>query len=62
MHQHIAWTLRYLAGMAGQHTARTNAAEGGATLRERRHEQDTDAYLQAARLTGLADEPGARRK
>ena len=62
MQRHIAWTLRYLVGLSGQHKARENAAEGSATLRDRRHEQeDADAYLQAARLTGLADEPEARR-
>jgi hypothetical protein len=63
MQQHIAWTLRYLAGwrLADQHTARTNAAEGSATLRERRHDQeDADAYLHSARLTDVADEPGTR--
>ena len=62
MHQHIAWTMRYLAGLAGQHTARTNAAEGSATLRDRRREQDdATAYLRAAGLTSVADMPGVRR-
>jgi len=69
MQQHIAWTLRYLAGWkpadwkpVGQHTARTNAAEGSATLRHRRHDQeDADAYLHATRLTALDDEPGTGR-
>ncbi len=62
MREHIAWSLRYLAGMAGQHTARTNAAEGSASLRERRRiHEDTHAYLQTARMTDLADAQGVRR-
>ena len=62
MQQHIAWTLRYLAGLSGQVTARTNAAEASATLRDRRHDQeDAEAYLHAVRRTALTDAPRARR-
>ena len=64
MRQHIAWTLRYLAGwkFSDQHPARTNAAEGSASLRQRRHaREDADAYLRAARLAGHADERETRR-
>lgn len=47
MHRRIALTLRHLARLTGQHTARTNAAEGSATLRQRRHDQEqVDEYLQ----------------
>ena len=52
MHQRIAQTLRYLARLINQHTARTNAAEGSATLRKRRHDQEqVDEYLQGRHLT-----------
>jgi hypothetical protein len=64
MRQHIARTLRYLAGwkISDQRPARTNAAQGSATLRERRHAwEDADAYLHAARLADHADEPETRR-
>ncbi len=47
MHQRVAQTLRYLAGLINQQTARTNAAEGSATLRKRRQDQEhVDEYLQ----------------
>jgi len=47
MRQRIAQTLRDLARVTGQHTARTNAAEGSATLRKRRQDQEhVDEYLQ----------------
>jgi hypothetical protein len=52
MRQRIAQTLRYLARLTGQHTARTNAAEGSATLRKRRQDQEhVDEYLQGQLLT-----------
>ena len=52
MHQRIAQTLRYLARLINQTTARSNAAEGSATLRKRRHDQeDVDEYLQGRLLT-----------
>ena len=52
MHQRVAQTLRYLARLINQQTARTNAAEGTATLRKRRHDQeDVDEYLQGRLLT-----------
>ena len=52
MHQRIAQSLRYLARLTSQHTARTNAAEGSATLRKRRHDQEhVDEYLQGRLLT-----------
>ena len=52
MHQRIAQTLRALAMRTGQHTARANAAEGSATLRKRRHDQEhVDEYLQGRLLT-----------
>lgn len=51
--QRIDRTLRHLAN---QDTARTNAAEASAELRERRHEQeDVDAYLQARPWTYTTD-------
>ena len=47
MHQRVAQTLRYLAGLINQQTARSNAAEGSATLRKRRQDQENvDEYLQ----------------
>ncbi len=47
MHQRVAQTLRYLAGLITQQTALTNAAEGSATLRKRRQDQEhVDEYLQ----------------
>lgn len=43
---------RTLLHLAGQDTARTNAAEASAELRKRRHEQeDVDAYLVALQRT-----------
>lgn len=52
MHQRIAQTLRYFATLTGQLTARSNAAEGSATLRKRRHDQeDADEYLRGRLLT-----------
>ena len=52
MHQRIARTLRYLARrIIDPDTARANAAEGSATLRERRHDQEhVDEYLQGRLL------------
>lgn len=52
MHQRVAQTLRYLARLMNQQTARTNAAEGSAALRKRRQEQEhVDEYLQGRLLT-----------
>lgn len=52
MHQRVAQTLRYLARPINQQTARTNAAEGSATLRKRRQDQEhVDEYLQGRLLT-----------
>ena len=52
MDQNIAQTLRYLARLINQHTARTNAAEGSATLRKRRHDQEhVDEHLRGPLLT-----------
>ena len=52
MHQRIARTLLYLARLTDQHTARTNAAEGSAILRKRRHDQEhVDEYLRGRLLT-----------
>jgi hypothetical protein len=53
--QLVARTLRYLANryladpdLTSQHTARANAAEAHARLRQRRREQDdVDAYVRA---------------
>ena len=46
MLQRLVRTPRYVARFLTQHTARTNAAEGSASLRERRQEQeDVDEYL-----------------
>ena len=60
MQQRIAQTLRYLAGLINQQTARTNAAEASATIRERRHDQErVDRYLHARLLTLSADETEA---
>jgi hypothetical protein len=60
MHETITRTLRYLARLTNQHTARTNAAEGSATLRRRRHDQEqVDEYLQGRALTALASETEA---
>lgn len=40
---------RAVMDLIGQQTARTNAAEASAQLRERRHErEEVDAYLRAA--------------
>jgi hypothetical protein len=59
MHQRIAQTLRDLATLAGQHTARRNAAEGSAALRKRRHDQEhVDEYLQGRLLTFPLAETG----
>ncbi|GAB3256807.1 hypothetical protein GCM10027448_25920 [Nocardioides dilutus] len=56
MRQRITHTLRYLARLTGQHTARTNAAEGCATLRKRRQDQQhVDEYLQGQLLTLSAE-------
>ncbi len=53
MHQRIAQTLRYLARLSNQHTARANAAEGSATLRKRRQDQEhVNEYLR-----GRLDDP-----
>ena len=53
MKQRIARTLRYLATLAiDEQTAQTNAAEGSATLAERRQDQArVDEYLQGRLLT-----------
>jgi hypothetical protein len=60
MHETIARTMRYLARLTNQHTARTNAAEGSATLRRRRHDQEqVDDYLQGRTLTVPASETEA---
>jgi len=41
-------TTRALMRLAGQRTARTNAAQASAELRSRRHERErVDAYLRA---------------
>lgn len=57
MHQRIVQILRYLGLPVSQHTARTNAADGSATLRRRRHDQEqVDAYLQGRLLTFPASE------
>lgn len=57
MHQRIAQTLRYLASLINQQTARTNAAEGSATIRQRRHDQErVDRYLHGRLLTFSTDE------
>ena len=52
MHQRIARTMRYLARLIiNPHTARNNAAEGSATLRQRRLDQEyVDEYLQGRLL------------
>jgi len=55
MHQRVAQPLRYLATFINQRTARTNAAEGSATLRKRRHDKEhVDEYLQS-RAPDLSD-------
>ena len=53
MHQRIARTLRYVARLiVNPDTARTNAAEGSATLAERRQDQErVEEYLQGRLLT-----------
>jgi hypothetical protein len=49
--------LKHLAG--SQETARTNAAEASAGLRERRQEgEEVDAYLEALRGMTLREEAG----
>lgn len=65
--QLLARTLRYLANKyladpgrteenhSNQSTARTNAAEASATLRQRRHDrEDVDAYLRDLRSPTVA--------
>jgi hypothetical protein len=60
MHETITRALRYLARLTNQHTARTNAAEGSATLRRRRHDREhVDEYLQGRTLTVPAAETEA---
>jgi hypothetical protein len=60
MHERVARTLNYLARLTSQHTARTNAAEGSATLRRRRHDQEhVDEYLQGRLLVLPAAETEA---
>lgn len=52
MHQRVAQTLRYLAGLINQQTARSNAAEGSATLRKKRQDQEhVDKYLKGRLAT-----------
>lgn len=47
MHQKVTQTFRHLARLINQRAARTNAAEGSATLRKRRQDQEhVDEYLQ----------------
>jgi hypothetical protein len=58
MHQRIALTLRLLARLTNQHTARANAAEGSATLRRRRlDQQQVDEYLQGRILVSTPADP-----
>jgi len=60
MYQRIARTLRGFARLTDQHVSRTNAAEGTATLRRRRHEQErVDDYLEGRILTFPATETHA---
>ena len=58
MNQRIAQALRYLSRLTDdQHTARANAAEGSATLRKRRQDQeDVDEYLARSRPSDNADD------
>ena len=54
MQKRVAHAMRYLAGLLSQQTARTNAAEGSATLRKRREvHDDVQRYLQE-RAAGLS--------
>ena len=56
--QRIDRALRHLAS---QDTARTNASQASAKLRERRHEQeDVDAYLEALHPTNPTTAHAAR--
>ena len=55
MRYRVARTQRYLARLISPQTARTNAAEGSATLRERRRDrEDVEEYLKG-RAAGLSD-------
>ncbi len=46
MRQRVSRTLRYLARLISQETARANALEGSATLRKQRQDQEeVDEYL-----------------
>lgn len=48
MRQSVPRTLRYLARLISQETARANASEGSATLRSQRQDQEeADEYLRA---------------
>ncbi len=63
MHKGIARTLRYLARLTNQQIARTNAAEGSATLRRRRQDQElVDEYLRGRILTPPADHTESGRR
>lgn len=56
MRQRVPRTLRYLARLISQETARSNASEGSATLRRQRQEQDeVDEYLQGPPVRARSD-------